>query len=48
MDLNKSQLELDFFDYDIDQDTYAFLDPYYIARKEDDFLNESAVIINNN
>ena len=40
MELNKSQLELDFFDYDINKDTYAFLDPYYIARKEDDFLME--------
>lgn len=40
MGLNKSQLELDFFDYDIDRDTYAFLDPYYIARKEDEFLVE--------
>lgn len=38
MGLKKSQLELDFFDYDIDRDTYAFLDPYYIAKKEDDFL----------
>ena len=38
MGLNKSKLELDFFDYDIEHDTYAFLDPYYIARKEDDFL----------
>lgn len=38
MGLNKSQLELDFFDYDIDRDTYAFLDPYYIAKKEDNFL----------
>ena len=38
--INKSQFELDFFDYDIDRDTYAFLDPYYIARKEDDFLME--------
>lgn len=40
MGLNKSKLELDFFDYNIERDTYAFLDPYYIARKEDEFLKE--------
>lgn len=40
MGINRSQLELDFFDYDIDKDTYAFLDPYYIARKEDEFLKK--------
>jgi len=40
MGLNKSKWELDFFDYDIERDTYAFLDPYYIAQKEDDFLTE--------
>lgn len=38
MGLNKSRLELDFFDYEIDKDTYMFFDPYYIARKEDIFL----------
>lgn len=36
--LNKSQLELDFFDYELGKDTYKFLDPYYIAKKEDAFL----------
>ena len=38
--LNKSQLELDFYDYEIGKDTYKFLDPYYIAKKEDAFLAE--------
>lgn len=36
--INKSQLELDFYDYEIGRDTYLFLDPYYISRKEDEFL----------
>lgn len=40
MGLNKSQLELDFFDYKIGADTYRFFDPYYIAKKEDAFLSE--------
>lgn len=40
MGLNKSQLELDFYDYEIERDTYKFLDPYYIAMKEDAFLAE--------
>ena len=40
MGLNKSQLELDFYDFEIDRDTLMFLDPYYIARKEDAFLAE--------
>lgn len=38
--LGKSKLELDFFDYEIGKDNYAFLDPYYIAKKEDSFLSE--------
>ena len=38
--LKKSQLELDFYDYEIGKDTYKFLDPYYIAKKEDSFLSE--------
>jgi hypothetical protein len=38
MGLNKSQYELDFFDFHIEQDNYAFIDPYYIAKKEDEFL----------
>ena len=40
MGLNKSKLELDFYDYEIEKDNYAFLDPYYIAKKEDAFLTE--------
>ncbi|MCH5152535.1 MAG: hypothetical protein J1F68_01045 [Clostridiales bacterium] len=38
--LKKSQLELDFYDYEIELDTYMFFDPYYISRKEDAFLAE--------
>lgn len=40
MGLKKSKLELDFFDYEFNKDNYAFLDPYYISKKEDDFLME--------
>ena len=40
MGLNKSKLELDFYDYEVEKDNYAFLDPYYIAKKEDAFLAE--------
>lgn len=45
LDLNKSRLELDFFDYEISRDNEAFLDPYYIARKEDKFLEECNIYI---
>lgn len=38
--INKSKWELDFFDYDIYKDTYKFIDPYYISKKEDVFLQE--------
>ena len=34
MGINKTQLELDFFDFEIEKDTLMFLDPYYIAKKE--------------
>ena len=40
MGLKKSKYELDFFDYEMSRDTYAFLDPYYISKKEDEFLME--------
>lgn len=40
MGLNKSQFELDFYDYEVGKDTYKFLDPYYMAKKEDAFLAE--------
>ena len=36
--INKAQPELDFFDYDIDKDNLKFIDPYYISKKEDEFL----------
>ncbi len=38
--INKSQIELDFFDYEIGKDTFKFIDPYYISKKEDAFLSE--------
>ena len=38
--INKSRLELDFYDYEMERDNYAFLYPYYIAKKEDAFLTE--------
>ncbi len=40
MGLNKSVLELDFYDYTIGKDTFKFLDPYYISKQEDTFLCE--------
>lgn len=36
--INKTQPELDFFDYEINKDTFKFIDPYYISKKEDEFL----------
>ena len=33
--INKTQPELDFFDYEINKDTFKFIDPYYISKKED-------------
>lgn len=38
--LNKSQSELDFFDYETNRDNYKFIDPYYISKQEDLFLAE--------
>ncbi len=38
--LNKSQEELDFFDYEIEKDNFKFIDPYYISKQEDSFLAE--------
>ncbi|MCR5462642.1 MAG: hypothetical protein K6E87_06205 [bacterium] len=36
--INKSRSELDFYDYEIDRDTYAFLDPYYISKANDSII----------
>lgn len=38
--INKSQLELDFFDFEMYKDNHLFLDPYYIYRREDAFMEE--------
>ena len=46
MGITKSQLELDFYDYEIEKDTLLFFDPYYISKKEDAFLSECNEYIN--
>lgn len=45
MGLNKSQLELEFVDYDLDGDTRLFLDPYFISTQNNNFCNKANVII---
>ena len=38
--IKKSRIELDFYDYEVDSDTYAFLDPYYISKSTDPVIKE--------
>lgn len=38
--LKKSQYELDFYDFDVNKDTYKFFDPYYISKSNNIFLKE--------
>ena len=38
--IKKSRKELDFYDYEVDNDTYAFLDPYYISKSNDPVIKE--------
>lgn len=45
MGLNKSQLELEFVDYDLTSDTSLFLDPYFISTQNNNFCNQANIII---
>lgn len=47
MGLKKSQLELEFVDYDLDGDTRLFLDPYFISTQNNNFCNQANIIIKN-
>ena len=45
MGLTKSQLELEFVDYDLSGDTRLFLDPYFISTQNNDFCNRANSVI---
>jgi len=45
MGLTKSQLELEFVDYDLSGDTRLFLDPYFISTQNNNFCNQANMII---